>query len=76
MRCSFSSFIAGQEPYVIARFVREMDKVETIVKKKMIWRGLVSSTGQAIPFLGYAVALYYGGLLVAAQEIHFKNIIK
>lgn len=69
-------FIIGQEPHMIGRYVREMDKVENIIKKKIIWRGFVSSTGQAIPFLGYAVALYYGGLLVAAEEIHFKNIIK
>lgn len=69
-------YILGQEPHVIARFIREMYRVEGIIKKKLIWRGLVSSTGQAIPFLGYAAALYYGGLMVANNEIHFKNIIK
>lgn len=53
-----------------------MEKVEYIIRAKIIWRGLVSSTGQAIPFFGYAVALWYGGLLVADKEIHFKNIIK
>lgn len=61
---------------MIARFMAEMNKVESVIKKKIAWRGLVNSTGQSIPFFGYAVALYYGGLLVADEEIHFKNIIK
>lgn len=68
--------VSGQEPHIIGRYVREMEKVEHIIRKKIIWRGLVSSSGQAIPFFGYAVTLWYGGLLVADQEIHFKNIIK
>lgn len=67
---------AGQEPHVIRRYVREMNKVEAMIRKKLIWRGLVSSTAQAIPIFGYGVTLYYGGLMVANEEIHFKNIIK
>lgn len=46
------------------------------MKKKNVWRGLVNSLGQVVPLLGYAVALYYGGLLVAKGEMHFKDIIK
>lgn len=53
-----------------------MNKVEAMIRKKLIWRGLVSSTAQAIPIFGYGVTLYYGGLMVANEEIHFKNIIK
>lgn len=68
--------IPGQEPYVIRRYVNEIFKVETEMKKKNVWRGLVNSTGQALPIFGYAVALYYGGLLVADGEMHFKDIIK
>lgn len=61
---------------MIIRYVNEMKKVESIIRKKIIWRGLVNSTAQAIPFFAYAVALCYGGFLIAAGEIHFKNVIK
>lgn len=42
----------------------------------MYLRGLVNSTGQSIPFFGYALALYYGGILVANEGIPFQDIIK
>ena len=42
----------------------------------MYLRGLINSTGQSIPFFGYALALYYGGILVANEGVHFKDIIK
>lgn len=72
---ALSSF-SGQEKYMIGRYVREVAKVEKIIRKKIVWRGLVNSTAQSIPFFGYAGALCYGGFLVADGEIHFKNIIK
>lgn len=65
-----------QEKHMIMRYVDEMVKVEKTIRKKIIWRGLVNSVAQSIPFFGYAIALYYGGLLVADGEIHFKNVIK
>lgn len=61
---------------MIERYINEMTKVESIIRKKIIWRGTVSSIAQSIPFFGYAVALCYGGFLVANGEIHFKNVIK
>lgn len=66
----------GQEKYMIDRYVTEMIQVQKIIRTKIIWRGLVNSVAQSIPFFGYAIALYYGGLLVANGEIHFKNVIK
>lgn len=42
----------------------------------MSFRGLVNSTGMSIPFFGYALALYYGGMMVANEGVHFKDIIK
>lgn len=53
-----------------------MEKVESIMKKKNVWRGLVNSTCQSLPLFGYGVALYYGGLRVADNKMHFKDIIK
>lgn len=61
---------------MIERYVSEMTKVSSIIRKKIIWRGLVNSLAQSIPFFGYAVALCYGGFLIADGEIHFKNVIK
>lgn len=61
---------------MIYRYVKEMEIASSIVRKKIIWRGLVNSSAQSIPFFSYAVALYAGGLLVANGEIHFKNVIK
>lgn len=65
-----------QEPHIIARYCTEIAKVEKTIRRKLAMRGLVNSTGQSIPFFGYSLALYYGGLLVANEGIHFKNIIK
>lgn len=38
-------------------------------------RGPVFALGQTAPFFGYALALYYGGYLVATEGLHYKNII-
>ncbi|XP_031622750.1 multidrug resistance protein homolog 65-like [Contarinia nasturtii] len=65
-----------QEKYMIGRYEAEMAKVSKIIRKKIMWRGLVNSTTQSIPYFAYAAALCYGGLLVAYGEIHFKNVIK
>lgn len=61
---------------MIDRFTHEMDKVEILARKKAIWRGLINSVSQAIPFLLYAIALSYGGYLVANDELHYKNIVR
>lgn len=65
-----------QEPHIFARYCVEIRKLEKTILKKMSLRGLVNSTGQSIPFFGYALALYYGGMMVANEGVHFKNIIK
>lgn len=61
---------------MIERYVVETTKVESIMRKKVVWRGVVNSTAQSIPFFAYAIALCYGGFLVANEEVHFKNVIK
>lgn len=61
---------------MIDRYVTEMTNVSKMIRKKIVWRGLVNSTAQSIPFFAYAAALCYGGFLVANGEIHFKNVIK
>lgn len=68
--------LTGQETHIFQRYSTEISKLEKTIIKKMSLRGLVNSTGQTIPFLGYALALYYGGIMVANEGVHFKNIIK
>ena len=45
-------------------------------KKSLRWRGCVFSFGQTAPVAGYALSLWYGGVLVANGEIPYKNVIK
>lgn len=61
---------------MIERFTKEMSNVEMVARRKTIWRGLINSVTQAIPIFSYGVALYYGGILVSSEEIHYKNVIR
>lgn len=61
---------------MIERYVDEMSRVETLLKKKTIWRGVTNSVAQAIPLIAYAVALCYGGFLIAWGEMHYKDVLK
>lgn len=70
-----NSFI-GQESHMIKRFTKEMYNLELVAKKKTIWRGLINSITQVIPFVAYGVALSYGGFMVANEEIHYKDVIR
>lgn len=72
----FGATFSGQEPHIFTRYCTEISRLEKTILKKMSLRGLVNSTGQSIPFFGYALALYYGGMMVANEGVHFKNIIK
>ncbi|KAM3965965.1 multidrug resistance protein homolog 49 [Aphomia sociella] len=44
--------------------------------KSMRWRGSVFSFGQTAPVAGYALSLWYGGVLVANKQVHYKDVIK
>lgn len=61
---------------MIERFVHEMTGVEKLMGKKFVWRGLVTSFAQNISTIAYAYSLFYGSQLIAAKELHFKNVIK
>ena len=61
---------------MIDRFVREMNHVENLIRKKIFWRGLVNSLAECIALFSFAGTVYYGAYLIAAKEIHFKNFIK
>lgn len=65
-----------QEAPMIFRYSEAAHNIEKVVRKKMMFRGLVFSIGQSIPFLAYALALYYGGYLVADEGVPYQDIIK
>ena len=66
----------GQEPYVLDRYCKEIDRVTKACRHKTKFRGTVFSLGQAAPFAAYGLAFYYGGTLVANDGLEYKNIIK
>ncbi|KAJ8720984.1 hypothetical protein PYW08_006449 [Mythimna loreyi] len=45
-------------------------------RKSLRWRGCVFAFGQTAPVAGYALSLWYGGVLVANGEIPYKSVIK
>lgn len=48
----------------------------TSARKSIRWRGCVFAFGQTAPVAGYALSLWYGGVLVADKDVHYKNVIK
>lgn len=68
--------ILGQEEGFMERYKTEVIKLHNTVRSKTKYRGVIFSFGQSIPFFGYALTLYYGGLLVANGEIQYPDAIK
>ncbi|XP_067645696.1 multidrug resistance protein homolog 65 isoform X2 [Eurosta solidaginis] len=70
--------IAGlrREAQTIDRYNLEIDKVKSMIKQKLKYRGLINASGQSFIFFAYAVALCYGGVLVSEGKVPFQDIIK
>ncbi|TMW46661.1 hypothetical protein DOY81_008256 [Sarcophaga bullata] len=66
----------GQERHVMERYATQIDLVEKACAKKQRFRGFVFGLGQAAPLLAYGLSLYYGGTLVANEEVSYEDIIK
>lgn len=66
----------NQESHVIERYIDEMEKAEQSCRTKIRYRGLVFSLGQSMPYFGYALCLWYGGILVAEGKMPYKDVIK
>lgn len=66
----------GQEPHVLERYYKEMAKVDVACRKKTRLRGTVFALGQIMPFMGYGLALFYGGKLVSEKDLDYKDVIK
>ena len=66
----------GQEPHVLKRYTKEIDRLDDYCKAKSRYRGFVFGLGQTVPLMGYGLSLWYGGTLVAKREMPYENVIK
>lgn len=61
---------------MIERVENEMKKVESIVRKKFLYRGISSSLSSAFTPIFYAGSLFYGAVLVSRGDVPFKDVVK
>uniref|UniRef100_A0A1A9WG68 Uncharacterized protein n=1 Tax=Glossina brevipalpis TaxID=37001 RepID=A0A1A9WG68_9MUSC len=70
--------IAGlrREQQIIDKYNEQIREVEVLIRRKLKFRGIINSIGQAFLFFAYAVGLCYGGVLVSEGKLPFQDIIK
>lgn len=61
---------------MVSRYHEAGATATAVARRSMRFRGSVFAFGQTAPVAGYALALWYGGTLVANGEVHYKSIIK
>lgn len=66
----------GQEPHILNRYNKEVDNLHDFCQQKSRFRGFVFGLGQTVPLMGYGLSLWYGGTLVAKNEMPYENVIK
>ncbi|XP_063698920.1 multidrug resistance protein homolog 49-like isoform X2 [Culicoides brevitarsis] len=66
----------GQEKLILQKYELIINDVTRTCIKKIRYRGPVYAVGQTIPMLGYALALWYGGILVSRFEMRFDEVVK
>lgn len=66
----------GLEKSMIANYDQTIDQVTKMCMTKVRYRGVVYSLGQATPMIGYALALWYGGMMVSRFTLEFDNVVK
>ncbi|KAL0879462.1 hypothetical protein ABMA27_003213 [Loxostege sticticalis] len=64
------------EQGVLERYRQAGLAAKKTARKSLRWRGCVFSFGQTAPVAGYALSLWYGGVLVANREVPYKDVIK
>ncbi|KAJ2945156.1 hypothetical protein O0L34_g9219 [Tuta absoluta] len=69
------SAFCGEEG-AIARYQKAGVEAVATSKKNLRWRGCVFAFGQTAPVAGYALSLWYGGVLVANEQVPYKDVIK
>lgn len=70
--------VAGlrREQDIVDLYEKEMIKVESQIKRRLRFRGVVNSFGPAVMFFGYAVAMCYAGILISWGTVEFRNVTK
>nr|XP_032522824.1 multidrug resistance protein homolog 49-like isoform X2 [Danaus plexippus plexippus] len=69
--CAF----CGEEG-TLSRYKDAGGAARVAARSSLRWRGAVFAFGQTAPVAGYALALWYGGVLVANGEVPYKDVIK
>ncbi|XP_047508388.1 multidrug resistance protein homolog 49-like isoform X2 [Pieris napi] len=69
------SAFCGEEG-ILNRYKEAGASANQAARSSMRWRGMVFSFGQTAPVAGYALSLWYGGVLVANKEVPYKDVIK
>ncbi|XP_034836542.1 multidrug resistance protein homolog 49 isoform X2 [Maniola hyperantus] len=64
------------EKSILARYDAAGANARVAAQKSLRWRGCVFAFGQTAPVAGYALSLWYGGILVANREVPYKDVIK
>ncbi|XP_047539105.1 multidrug resistance protein homolog 49-like isoform X1 [Vanessa atalanta] len=69
------SAFCGEEG-ALARYRAAGGGARRAARSSLRWRGAVFAFGQTAPVAGYALSLWYGGVLVADQQVPYKDVIK
>ncbi|CAG9571821.1 unnamed protein product [Danaus chrysippus] len=69
------SAFCGEEG-TLSRYKKAGGAARVAARSSLRWRGAVFAFGQTAPVAGYALALWYGGVLVAYGEVPYKDVIK
>lgn len=69
-------FYSGGEEGVVKRYQEAGKQQRMGAVRGVRFRGIVFAFGQTAPVAGYALSLWYGGVLVANREIEYKSAIK
>ncbi|XP_066999667.2 multidrug resistance protein homolog 49 [Anabrus simplex] len=65
----------GGEASFLRRYIMALYISQKAASRKMRLRGVVFGLGQTAPFFGYALAFYYGGVLIANEGLPYKSVI-
>jgi len=66
----------GQEPQILDRYSKEVDNLHVFCQRKSRFRGFIFGLGKSVPLMGYGLSLWYGGTLVAKNEMPYEDVIK
>lgn len=66
----------NQEKLVIKRYTKQTEACFHACRRKHRFRGVLFAFGHTVMVWAYGLVLWYGGMLVAQGELHYKDVIK